>query len=196
MSELARFNPRHLRLVERQLVPNEQIGWIGRPSIVFYTLQDLRGLIWIPLSLEVVVGILRLTSNGKSGIANREQVISGLFATGLGILGIMIAVNVLYARRTIYAVTNRRAMILEPYFAGLGPRATQSYGYAVMGVIECQPLFSGVVGNVIFKHEHIGFKGGLVDTRQRESVVDQIGFLAVRDACRLAEAMSQYIYVR
>ncbi len=99
--------PKNLQAeVELQLESREQIRWMEQPVPRFFTARS---------TVSLFVGILVTAYMVHDISASRHHLTSDLF---LGICGIIMILSLLWtyrrARKTLYVITDRRAIIFEP----------------------------------------------------------------------------------
>lgn len=183
---------RQFRPVEEQLVPGEMIGWAGQPRALFYALHGARDWLWLLPAFIIPALFITLVSDRERLLPNPwRYVLLAALAGGIVLLLTFLS-SLAQARRTVYAVTNLRVIIIAPYMAGLGRRTVDSYGHNHLGVVECEPFFRAI-GDVILKRESNldEFSGG----RRLNREVEKIGLMAVDNACELANAIARYSFV-
>jgi hypothetical protein len=130
--------------IERLLLPDERILWIGKPQLLRMLKRPSERI--EPLTM-LVIGLLTVFTVAVMLFYGEGR--SPLLLSGLLVMLLLTAVLVptigqyLIARNTIYAVTTHRAMILEG-------RTVNSFGAADINCIECRNL-NHRRGDVIFK---------------------------------------------
>lgn len=160
--------------VERELEPGEPLRWCSRANPARLARRGLAGsLVGIPFLAFSIFWTAGATSAGAPGFFT----LWGLMFCGIGLF---LIVSPLIAgakgKSTFYAVTNRRAIIVE----GSGSRTVRSWGRRELGAVSRVEHADGT-GDVVFASEwHRGSKG------RRYSV--DIGFFGIRDA-RLVESL-------
>jgi hypothetical protein len=184
-----------LRIVEKQITPQEKIGWVGQPVPFLYGFRDVWDFLWLIPALAAPFLLLILSSKSPAPDTLR---LASLLALGGVVLNVIFFLGgVFQALRTIYVITDQRALIIAPYTMGLGRCRNKSLGHQHMGVIECEAVYIGTLGNVIFKRT-TSVQYSLVTLPRssgRRFSAEKIGFFAVRDACAVAHALSRLTYI-
>ena len=137
--------------IDAELQPGETLLWAGKPLASHMALQNRQALVTGVLALAAVYVVL----TGVAAASIFNFFIFGCGFTWLAALFMLLPVyyfarpvsDYLAAGRTIYAVTNRRALIIKPRFGG---RTVQSYNRIQQ--IERREL-SGGKGDLIFASE-------------------------------------------
>ncbi len=178
--------------VEAELLAQERLLWIGQPVPGRMLLRSSRSsaaaLLGALIALALTGGLFFVLTATRAGAVSRSPMMGGIFAlimlVGLvAVLGPMI-MNALTARRTVYTVTDRRALVI----AGLLSRSVQSYGPDDIEFIK-RTMRGGDVGDLVFRYETrrgAASFGGTVVGMQSDSV--PVGFFAIRHA-REVEAL-------
>lgn len=137
--------------VDAELQPGETILWTGKPLASRIALQNRQALVTGVLALAALYVVL-------TGVAAASIFSFFIFGCGFTWLAALFMLLPLYyfarpvsdylaAGRTIYAVTDRRALIIKP---GFGGKTVQSYNHIEQ--IERREL-SGGKGDLIFASE-------------------------------------------
>jgi hypothetical protein len=146
-------------LVQAELARGEQLLWVGQPLPRRYVLMSIPIVVFgIPWTAFAVFWMLGASGILFAGPANNAPVPAGLFACFplFGLPFVLIGLGMLSApywllrkaRRTCYAVTDRRAIIWEPgVFSSVSVR---SYGPAQLGRIRRNQRADGS-GDLIFE---------------------------------------------
>ncbi len=175
-------------LLEEHLLPDEKVGWAGRPHGLAYGLAGAQEWAWLLPGLPLAALLVALLRGG-SGMSVAQPVLqAALLSTVL--LALTFASSFFQARRTVYGVTNLRVIIIMPVIAGFGPRPINSYSYHHLGVVECEAVYRDI-GNVIFKRQ----PALQATSRRAGSAVEKIGFFAVPKACELVDAIARFSYI-
>lgn len=121
-SILYSLSPNQRALIEGELQPGETIAWTGRPKPRAFTLQTiplfLFAIPWTGFAIFWVAMALRAT--GKHGGSG-----PGLFFPLFGVPFVLVGIGMLssplwmkrLARRTIYLITDRRAIVFQRGFS-------------------------------------------------------------------------------
>jgi hypothetical protein len=137
--------------IDAELQHGESVLWVGKPLPSRIALQNRQALVTGVLALAALFVLF----SGFSAAAIFSFFIFGCGFTWLGLLFLLLpfyyfarpVYDYLMAERTIYAVTDRRALIIKPKFGG---RIIQSYNR--IQNIERREL-SGGKGDLIFASE-------------------------------------------
>lgn len=136
-----------------ELMPGEAIEWIGQPnSSAFFHREDWFavpfGIVWGVVSLTFLLGALRLVDIGQKGPWNPFEVAMAALFTAVG--QYLIWGRIVYRRwkkrRTFYALTNRRALIIE---YGFRRRISSSVLWDGLTLIH-KRVHHGGVGSICF----------------------------------------------
>jgi hypothetical protein len=195
MFETPKIRSRLLRIVEQQITPQEKIGWVGQPVPLLYGFQEVWDFLWLIPTLAAP--FLFVTFFSRSPAPDTVRLASLLALGGVGLNLIFFLGGALQAMRIIYVITDQRALTITPYAMGLGRRRSKSLGHQHMGIIECEDVYIGTLGNVIFKRT-TSVQYSLVTLPRssgRRFSAEKIGFFAVRDACAVAQALSRLTYI-
>jgi hypothetical protein len=195
MPDLTAFQPRLLRAVEKQLVPDERIGWVGQPVPFFYAARAVWDyLLLIPLFF---IPYLVIVLHNKTPVPATLRLTGLLALAGIGVNLLIFMASFMQACRMIYAVTDQRVMIITPAMAGLGYRQCASLGYQKMGGIECEERYIGTVGNVILQRGILVYDNFIRDPKADPINYDgePVGFFAIANACEVANALSRLVSV-
>ena len=144
------------------LDPDEELIWSGRPDHGW----RMRRQIWlIAFIAACLVGVSALALFAASNDGNAPTWVFGFFG-GLLVLGLGLMPWILYRdrvvrRRTRYALTNRRAIIVET----TSPRKVRYYPAVESNRLLLSQYADGL-SIVYFKDEHIMVRGGTVASRE------------------------------
>src|SRR5215207_5544601 len=123
-----------LRIVEQQITPQEKIGWVGQPVPFLYGFREVWDFLWL---IPALAAPFLLVIFSRSPAPDTVRLASLLALGGVVLNLIFFLGGVLQALRTIYVITDQRAVIMAPDAMGLGRRRNKSLGHQHMGVIEC-----------------------------------------------------------
>lgn len=171
-SAIDRLGPELAARVRHELQAGEEVVWASRPQrgapAWFLAVAGLFGVI------AIIVGILTLVF------------VVGVFFLAIGLLFIMLPrIQAGMLKRTAYALTDRRAIIVEPTMFGY--RSTRSFGPAALGSVQRRdyPWRGQQLGDLIFTREVTG---------QGESTRSQeVGFIGIADARQVEELIRQVV---
>lgn len=167
---------RYRQQVEDELDSGERLLWIGQPRPGRIA---LRGVAHAVMGASAVVGGVYMAATATS---------SG-FAWGMGLF-ILIGVGLLFAplrmwwkgTRTVYAVTDRRALILEGGFS----QKLRTYGPEELSSLECHRKADGS-GDIIIDREVTEHRSG---TQQRGEPVGFLGIERVKEVEQLLQDLT------
>jgi hypothetical protein len=186
-------DPKLLPIVTKKLAADEKLLWVGQPVPLIYPYRDVAVLSPIFSVIGAFAYFVYLTPKfGLDAVRIISQELFIFLPLLVPLILVIYIASYFHAVRTVYALTDQRAMLISPVLAGIGSRRIASYAVRDMGVIDCQALpVRGTIGNVYFEYQlvHEQFTR---DTRAGNwnPVVDKVGFYAVRHACELAQQMS------
>lgn len=164
--------------IDAELQYGESVLWVGKPLPSRIALQNRQALVTGVLALAALFVIV----TGFSAATIFSFFIFGCGFTWLGLLFLLLpfyyfarpVYDYLMAERTIYAVTDRRALIIKPKLRG---RIVQSYNRIQQ--IERREL-SGGKGDLIFATEALAARRG----RARK-----VGFYGIPNAREVEQLM-------
>lgn len=183
-------DPRLQAKVEPELLAGEDLYWVGQPNPVNMALkgapQFLFGILWMGMLFFIfgqAFGMMRFDFGGMNGFGGIFALFPLIFlGAGLSMLGSPLWYY-LKATSTVYAVTNRRALILSGVFS----QSVQSFGENDIEFIKRRTR--GESGDVLFAREHRTRRSSSSTgiSRTRHYTVD-IGFFGIPNV-REVEAM-------
>jgi hypothetical protein len=177
--------------VEEELESGERLLWTGQPRPGRFFLQSLPAFLFgIPWTMFAVFWTLLASgmffgqdAPGPEGPGGQESM--GLFAL-FGVPFILIGLGLLSspfwahrkAKRTVYAITEKRALIFE---GGMGTKV-RSFAASALDSLERTERADGS-GDIVFERQYYrGHKGG-----QRVRTIGFLGIRAVREVEQLLE---------
>jgi hypothetical protein len=114
---MASFSDSH-SLVQSELGPGENGVWFGKPDPTRVILPSLVKMTAICLAIAYYVANAMQGTRAAYGLAISLAVLIGLELVGFIIFGLGIRAA-LIARKTVYAITNKRILVLIPNRAGV-----------------------------------------------------------------------------
>ncbi len=169
-------------IVAQELLPGERLQWAARPRPWAVARRKLAALA-VALALLAVGGIAVGLADG--GIPAPGDPLSTLPIRSIGslvmLLGVAFAcaplVAALLARGTVYAVTNRRLLVIDRAFTH---RVASFAPEDVQAIILTNEAPDGSA-DIVFRQEirHVPLRGA------RYGVVNKIGFFGIADADRV-----------
>lgn len=197
--EFAELPPSVRARVESELLDDEEIVWIGQPragraarsaaplvvvGIVFLAVAVL----WIVMISMIGKG----ASNAGAGSAGPFGLIVRVFAflgIPFGLLGAGMMLSPLLAatsaRRTVYAITSRRAILFE---AGLRSTTVRSYHPGELDKVHRVEGSAGA-GDLIFEEYEVGFFGG-----DRTPRIRRHGFMGIDDVAMVERVLRSTLH--
>lgn len=138
--------------IEAELLSGEDLLWVGQPhsSSLIDFVRSGSGFAFVIIGLLICVILGLLVAMSRQSIAP----IAGLFIVGTvvvcSIIGLIITLlsNAIRARNTIYAITDRRVLIMS----GRRLQTVRSYGEQDIQFIE-RTMRGKTCGDLIFKRE-------------------------------------------
>lgn len=167
--------------VKAELNSGEEILWVGKPIPLRVVLVD-GGLLMGALNAIMVVAVLVFFTSSATPFMQSIPSFNLflLFFVGIGLYSVSRPIYAfIMARRMVYGLTNRRAIIIKPALNG---KKVESYTDS--DTIERHDLPNGK-GDLIFKHER-GFYRQSGRTRTR---IHRIGFFGIDDAQKVEALM-------
>ena len=169
------IDPNLYEQVESELLAGEELLWIGQPNrlrmLVKNPLQAGAGLITGLVLAAFFAGVFVFVSETGGNDSSLPWILAAVLLMSLVSLLSSPVRNYLKAGRTIYAITDRRALIIS----GILSQSVQSYGKNDIQFIE-RKKHGGNTGDIIFDREH--------HTRERmyggpSSYSVPVGFLSI-----------------
>lgn len=172
--------------VEEELMPGEELLWVGRPASPWR--GSTGGVGW--LSITVVIGFLLALGIilGFFPLARGMVMAPMMFFSPMWTLMILIfllmlvmiaanpLVRMLNTLRTTYAITNRRILIVD----GIFTTKVTSYGPDDIERIE-RRSYSGSRGDIIFRYEPRAYRTRRGNWWQTQYASEPIGFFGIPD---------------
>ncbi|NPV68679.1 MAG: hypothetical protein HPY64_16195 [Anaerolineae bacterium] len=172
--------------VEEELMPGEELLWVGRPASRWR--GPAGGAGW--LSITAVIGFLVALGIilGFFPLARGMAMAPTMFFSPMWmpmiliflLMLVMVAVNplsrMLNTLRTTYAITNRRILILD----GILATKVTSYGPDDIERIE-RRSYSGGRGDIIFRYEPRAYRARRGNWWQTQYTSEPIGFFGIPD---------------
>lgn len=129
--------------VQPELDPGEYLLWVGQPSPRRFLRESLSsfglGIVWTAFIVNFIIGWYSFPHGElsvPSGLFGLRGILSSIFFVPFILVGIGMLLSPVRsyrsAKRTVYAITNKRALIVE----GAGSRSVQSYGEGEISNIE------------------------------------------------------------
>jgi hypothetical protein len=149
--------------VERELTGDETLLWVGRPSRnpQVHPQNPLLPVIGgglIALAVVIIVTMLVLSAGARPG-GGGSNVFGFVFAGALGVIGLAfmlpLVVNPAKACRYCYAVTNRRALLVEFSLWQRGPVARSYLPQQLLGLERRDNAAVPGAGDLIFEYEFV-----------------------------------------
>ncbi|MBN1284050.1 MAG: hypothetical protein JXB47_01485 [Anaerolineae bacterium] len=169
------------RVAEAELRRDERLLWVGQPNPLRIALKSLPqllfGILWMAVIIFMISAIGGFGSVG-GGFFSIFSLVLFIFAiVGLGMLASPLW-SYFKAMRTVYAVTDRRIMMIEQTFS----TSVKSYGEDNLEFVE-RRMRSDHDGDVIFTREHrtSRTRSSSGFYRTRHYTVD-VGFFGIPDA--------------
>lgn len=177
------------QLVERELNADETTAWVGRPRPIRMAIKALpMALFAIPFTGFAVYWMysasgFKMPNGGNGGVS-----FFSLFGVPFVIVGVGLLFSPLWkmrvAKRTVYAVTNKRAIVFE---GGWGT-SVRSFGPDQLQNMNRKQRSDGS-GDIVFKKEMHG-------TRRHDAPAKEIGFLGIDDVKHAEEKIRAFAAVR
>lgn len=167
-----RLRPELAARVRHELQAGEEVVWASQPQ---------RGVPAWFLVLGGIMGCIMLLV----GIATLVFII-GIFFIAVGLVFIMLPqIQAGMLKRTAYALTDRRAIVVEPSMFGY--RNTRSFGPGALGSIQRREyVWRGrPLGDLVFAREVTGHGDS---TRSQE-----VGFIGIAEARQVEELIRQVV---
>lgn len=168
-------------MLQRELQASERLLWVGRPSPRrMFVLHGCSALL-LGIPILVVGAIARLLIFSKSALGSASNPAAQYFAMTWDVGFFAVLVLILFSRlwlwrkalHTVYAVTDRRALVLE---ASRGQRAAQSFTGRQLAQAQRREGPDGW-GDLVFERDVYG-KGA-------KRVERDVGFLRIPDVARV-----------
>lgn len=177
--------------IEKELEPGETIEWIEQPIARFFTRSTvgiaLAGLLSLGFIAFWLYGWLEMTTLRGARITDP---MSNWIRNGggfVGIFGLLMAIvplsvpllHWLEMRGTLYALTNRRAILLKPG----SPRVVQSFFPRELAMIERRDNADGSGDLIVFTHRSKDF--------DNDTITQEFGFKYLRNPREFARMLQQ-----
>ncbi|MEG3438851.1 hypothetical protein V0288_17115 [Pannus brasiliensis CCIBt3594] len=177
--------------LEKELEPGESIEWIEQPIARFFirstVITALAGVFALGFISFWLYGWLEMTT--LRGARTTDPMSNWVRNSGefVGIFGILIAIvplsvpilHWLEMRGTIYAITNRRAILLKPGF----PRVVQSFFPRESVMIERRDNVDGSGDLIVFTHRSKDF--------DNDTITREFGFKYLRNPREFEKMLRQ-----
>jgi hypothetical protein len=170
------------QIARGELHPGEILRWVGRPDPVALA-RSRQGYFWFGL-LFLGFSILWETGAAKDSDVRPFMLLWGVpfILCGAGMV-LYAPASLWLAHRIVYAVTDRRLMIVHD----LAGRRVESFGRSDINALDITERLDGS-GDVVFWERVV--RGGEGDETRRRGF---FGTAAVRDVARLVDALRQSI---
>ena len=172
-------------LVSPHLYAREKLLWVGKPTPIRVLMYNRGNLVIVTMTIAFVFVWFTLTGFGFLLIADTQIRVLSLFL--IPVAGLLIYVIYRYWRATqiVYAISNRRALIIKPTIDG-----TSVLAYNVIPYIERRSRANGK-GDLIFASQ--AYTRVLANNFQREGSytvgIRKIGFFGIDNALQVEELM-------
>lgn len=188
------------RTVLAELAPGERIKWLGKPDPAQYARQALPmvifGIPWTLFALFWEGGAIQPALQGIDRAGGPGMAFSIMFPLfGLPFIGIgigMLTSPIWYRRKaanTIYAVTDRRALMIS----GSGTRTVQSYDRSAIGTLTRKERGDGS-GDLLFGGETPAVQWG--NSRRSSSNQTTPGFYGIRTVRQVEQLLREALEAR
>jgi hypothetical protein len=171
-------------IATRELMSGERLQWAARPRPWAVARQKLT---MFPIGLALLVVGAVAVDVAAHGMLTPSEILASLPIRSVGVLlvllGIAIAcaplVAALLARRTVYAVTNRRLLVIDRAFAH---RVASFAAEDIRAIMVTNERADGSA-DIVFRQEirHIRLRTA------RYGIVNKIGFFGITDADRVRD---------
>lgn len=193
------------RVVQAELTLGEQLLWAGRPSLVWFTMRGLwPGLVGAVMAAMGVMWVRQVAATAKefgnfaADVPGPATVFPLIGCAIIAVGGLLLLSPVWFywqARRTVYAVTAQRAMVVRR--GVLGAASCESYGPEKLGQMF-RRQWSARRGDLVFEEMvlPIGARGAPDGVRRiRRGFLSLDGVAEVEDLIR-RELLSPVLHER
>ncbi len=188
------------KVVLAEIAPGEKVRWLGKPDPAQYARQALPmvifGIPWTLFALFWEAGAMQPALQGIGRADGPGMAFSIMFPLfGLPFIGIgigMLTSPIWYRRKavdTIYAVTDRRALIIS----GAGTRTVQSYDRTAIGTLTRKERADGS-GDLLFGPDTRAVQWG--NSRRSSSNQTTPGFYGIRTVRQVEQLLREALDAR